>query len=74
MREFTGVVERAGGKKLVVENRMGDSVAFARIEGTRVTGRKASWGALAKGDRVTVFWKKNRQAHRVRVLRAKKTK
>ena len=74
MREFTGVVERAGGKKLVVENRMGDSVAFARIEATQVTGRKSSWGELAKGDRVTVSWNKKRQAHRVRVLRAKKAK
>ena len=74
MREFTGVVERAGGKKLVVGNRMGDSVGFSRIEGTKVTGTKSSWGDLAKGDRVTVSWQKNRQAHRVRVLRAKKQK
>jgi hypothetical protein len=74
MREFTGVVERAGGKKLVVGNRMGDSVTFSRIASTKVTGIKSSWGELAKGDRVTVSWTKKRAAHRVRVLRAKKEK
>jgi hypothetical protein len=73
-RDFTGVVERAGGKKLVVLNRMGDSVAFTRVEQTKVRGAKSSWGDLAKGDRVTVTWKENRQAQSVRVLPAKKKK
>ena len=72
MREFTGEVKSASGKKLVVNNRMGDAVAFTRIEETRVGGLKSSWSAIARGDRVTVKWKENRKAYSVRVLPPRK--
>ena len=74
MREFTGEVKSASGKKLVVNNRMGDAVAFTRVEETRVRGLKSSWSAIARGDRVTVKWKENRKAYSVRVLPPRKPK
>ena len=74
MREFTGEVKSASGKRLVVNNRMGDAVAFTRVEETRVRGLKSSWSAIARGDRVTVKWKENRKAYSVRVLPPRKPK
>ena len=56
-RDFAGQVASVSGGTLVVENRTGDKVSFKRSEQTRVTGARSSWGALAKGDRVTVRWK-----------------
>ena len=49
-RDFTGVVENAGANSLTVGNRMGDSVRFTKVDGTKVTGKRSSWGAIEKGD------------------------
>jgi hypothetical protein len=56
-RDYTGQIASVGGGSLVVDNRSGDEVTFRRTDETRVTGARSSWGALAKGDRVTVRWK-----------------
>jgi len=57
LREFTGRVERVSGDTLVVANRMGDTMSFARAEATVVRGAKSSWSELASDDRVSVSWK-----------------
>jgi hypothetical protein len=71
-REFTGKVDAIDGRKLVVDNRMGDKLTFERLDATRVSGQeKRGWSDLAPDDWVTVHWKltdKPRKAHRVDVL------
>jgi len=70
-RSFTGRVVRVSANSIVVDNRMGDELSFARTDATRVAGRKKSWDALAKGDWVSVTWKfvdKPAKAYEVRVL------
>ena len=56
LREFAGVVASVTGARLTVENRMGDRLAFERGRGTVVEGASGLWGAIAIGDRVTVYW------------------
>ena len=56
-REFSGKVTEISGDKLVIENRQGDRVSFERSEATTVTGAKQSWGAIERGDSVSVSWK-----------------
>ncbi len=71
MREFTGHVSRVTSSQLVVDNRMGDQLSFARSDKTRVRGAKEEWSAIEPSDHVTVHWSfddKPRQAHRVVVL------
>ncbi len=56
-RDFVGTVERISQQKLVVVNRKGDEMSFARNEATTVSGAKQGWGAIEKGDSVSVSWK-----------------
>jgi len=70
-REFNGEVLRAGEKRLVVKNRMGDKRRFHRSPETRVEGRPG-WKALVPGDRVIVEYTRDGErnlAGRVIVLR-----
>jgi len=70
-REFIGRVDAIDAGQIVVD-RMGDKVAFERVEDTRVSGQgKQSWRDLAKDDWVSVHWKMMdgpRKAYRVDVL------
>lgn len=79
-REFTGRIQKISKKKLIVDNRMGDKVAFERAETTKIDDTsggdepKASWGDLKSHDRVTVRWMmmdQPRKAYEVIVLPAK---
>ena len=79
-REFTGKVQKINKKKMIVDNRMGDKVAFERVEATKVDDTsggdepKARWGDLRSHDWVTVRWKmmdKPRKAYEVIVLPAR---
>ncbi len=76
-REFTGRVDKINKKKMIVDNRMGDKVTFARLEKTKVvdtSGRdkpKSKWTDLGSDDWVTVKWKmmdKPRKAYEVILL------
>lgn len=71
MREFTGRVSEVTSSELVVGNRMGDELTFARSKRTRVRGAKGDWASIQPEDHVTVHWSfqdKPRQARRVVVL------
>lgn len=72
MREFTGKVDKISKKgKLIVDNRKGDKVSFVKIDTTEVSGEKAEWSKIKKGDWVTVSWKmidKPRKAYKINVL------
>lgn len=71
-REFTGRIDKVDGKKVIVDNRMGDKVAFNKLDETAVEGEdKGAWDDLKKGDWVTVSWKfvdKPRKAYKVTVV------
>jgi hypothetical protein len=56
-RDFVGTVKQASKQQLVVENRKGDEMSFARSEATRVSGEKGKWESLQAGDSVSVSWK-----------------
>ena len=56
VRDFAGQVVAVSGKRLTVENRMGDTRAFAGGGKTPVSGARGGWGDLQKGDRVVVSW------------------
>ena len=70
-REFSGKVDKINKKKVIIDNRMGDKVAFVRVDNTEVSGEgKESWEDLKKGDWATVSWKmmdKPRKAYKVQV-------
>ena len=70
-REFSGKVDKINKKKVIIDNRMGDKVAFIRVDNTEVSGEgKTSWEELKKGDWATVSWKmmdKPRKAYKVQV-------
>jgi hypothetical protein len=71
MREFTGHVDSVTDSVLVVNNRMGDQVAFQRADDTAVEGARESWEALRADDHVTVYWRfadEPRRARRVVVM------
>ena len=71
MHEFTGRVDRVTESALVVHNRMGDRVSFARSPDTEVEGVRERWESIRAKDRVTVLWKfadSPRRAMRVVVL------
>jgi hypothetical protein len=73
-REFSGKVAEISSDELVIDNRQGDRVSFERSEATKVTGAKQSWGAIERGDSVSVSWKmvdKPRVAYKV-VVKAPK--
>jgi hypothetical protein len=74
-REFTGNVDKIDAQKMIVDNRMGDKVAFERLDETVVSGQqKKTWWDLKKNDWVTVHWKmtdKPRKAYEVDVLSPK---
>jgi hypothetical protein len=80
-REFTGQINKINGKKMIVDNRMGDKVTFDKIDTTAVEdkhkGDKKSWDDLKKDDWVTVEWKmmdKPRKAYKVIVVPPKDEK
>ena len=69
-REFAGKIDKINKKKLIVDNRMGDKLTFQKAGETEVTGEKADWESLKKGDWVSVSWKmmdKPRKAYKVSV-------
>ena len=75
-REFTGRIDRVDEEKLIVDNRMGDKVSFARADASVVVGEKSSWEDLKQSDWVTVHWKmidKPRKAYKVLVLPPRKS-
>lgn len=71
-REFTGKIDKINKQQMIVDNRMGDKVAFERQDDAAVAGQdKKKWGDLKKNDWVTVHWKmtdKPRKAYKVDVL------
>lgn len=71
-REFAGKIDRINAQKMIVDNRMGDKVAFDRVDDTQVSGEgKKEWKHLKKDDWVNVHWKmvdKPRKAYKVDVL------
>ena len=70
-REFSGKVAEISSGELVIDNRQGDRVSFERSEATTVTGAKQSWGAIERGDSVSVSWKmvdKPRIAYKIVVM------
>ncbi len=75
-RQFTGRVDKINNKQVIVDNRKGDKVKFAKVDDTKVAGEgKAAWGDLKKGDWVTVDWKfidKPRKAYNVNVIPPRK--
>ena len=67
-REFSGKVDKINKKKLILDNRQGDKLSFNKTGTTEVSGEKADWGDLKKGDWATVSWKmmdKPRKAYKV---------
>ncbi len=80
-REFTGRVQKINKKKMIIDNRMGDKLAFERLEETKVGDTsgadkpKAKWNDLKSDDWVTVRWKmmdQPRKAYEVIVLPTKR--
>ena len=71
-REFTGKIDKINKQQLIVDNRMGDKVAFERLDETSVAGQgKQRWPDLERNDWVTVHWKmmdKPRKAYKVDVM------
>lgn len=70
-REFTGKVDAISDKKIIIDNRQGDKVAFNKVESTVVEGEKTSWDEVKKGDWATVEWKfvdKPRKAYKVIII------
>jgi hypothetical protein len=71
-RQFTGRIDKINEKQVIVDNRKGDKVKFAKNDGTVVEGEgKKVWKDLKKGDWVSVDWKfidKPRKAYKVQVL------
>jgi len=57
MREFSGAISAVNARKLFVESRLDDNIGFERAPETRVSGKKASWDALAPGDEVAICWR-----------------
>lgn len=74
-REFSGRIDKIGGKKMIVDNRMGDKVSFERTKETVVEGLKEDWRGLKQKDWVVVSWKftdKPRIAYKIVVVPPKK--
>ena len=67
-RSFSGELQKAKGKTIVVDNKKGDKIKFEQHDTTTVTGVKTEWDDLKKGDMVTVCSKmleKPRYAYKV---------
>jgi hypothetical protein len=67
-RSFSGELQKANDKMIVVDNKKGDKIKFQQHETTTVTGTRTSWDDLKKGDYVTVCSKmleKPRYAYKV---------
>jgi hypothetical protein len=67
-REFSGKIDKIQANKVIIDNRMGDKVAFNRVDETVVEGEKTKWDDLKKDDWVIVHWKfidKPRKAYKV---------
>lgn len=69
VRDFAGTVVAMSGKQLTVENRMGDRRAFTGGPKTPVSGARAAWGEIGKGDRVVVSWSLDDRPARARRIR-----
>lgn len=70
-RSFAGELQKAKGKTIVVDNKQGDKIKFTQPDTPDVSGEKASWDDLKKGDRVAVCSKmleKPRYAYKVEVM------
>ena len=70
-RSFSGELQKAKGKTIVVDNKQGDKIKFTQPKEPSVAGEKTSWDDLKKGDRVAVCSKmleKPRYAYKVEVL------
>jgi len=67
-RSFSGELQKANDKVIVVDNKKGDKIKFEQHASTTVTGVKTSWEDLKKGDYVEVCSKmleKPRYAYQV---------
>jgi len=67
-RSFSGELQKANDKMIVVDNKKGDKIKFEQHDTTVLTGLRAEWGDLKKGDFVTVCSKmleKPRYAYKV---------
>lgn len=74
-RSFTGELQKANDKMIVVDNKQGDKIKFTQPATPQVTGEKTSWDDLSKGDYVSVCSKmleKPRYAYKVEVMPEKK--
>ena len=71
-REFVGKLDAVSEKKVIVDNRKGDKISFAKTDETVVQGEgKTKWDELKKNDWVTIDWlmKDNpRKAYKVTVI------
>ena len=56
-REFSGKIDKIQANKVIVDNRLGDKVAFNRVDETVVEGEKTKWDELKKDDWVVIHWK-----------------
>ena len=67
-RSFAGELQKVKGKTIVVDNKKGDKIKFQQHDSTAVSGVKATWDDLKKGDLVEVCSKmleKPRYAYQV---------
>ena len=70
-RSFTGELQSAKTKAIVVDNKKGDKIKFAPHDTTAISGTKTEWDKLKKGDYVAVCSKmleKPRKAYKVEVM------
>jgi hypothetical protein len=70
-RDFAGTITALSQGSVGVESRMGDERSFVRSPRTKVTGHKAEWGQLRRGDRVVVSWSfsdEDPEARRIHVV------
>jgi hypothetical protein len=74
VRDFAGTVVAVSGKRLTVENRMGDRRAFAGGPKTPVSGSRSAWAEIGKGDRVVVSWSLDDRPVRARRVRVTGTR
>jgi hypothetical protein len=73
LRDFEGKVDKVDEKKVIVDNRKGDKIAFEKTGETTVEGDKTKWEDIKKDDWVAVSSKmleKPRKAYKVTVTPA----
>lgn len=70
-RSFSGELQKANDKTIVVDNKQGDKIKFTAPDEPMVAGEKDKWDDLKKGDLVAVCSKmleKPRYAYKVEVM------